>query len=128
MMAMKLNEDFRYRFKNGGEFSARDSEFLVVESLELPKKGDPSRLQLSRHVEFICTIMELNQQRCFWLVESPSDRALEDLKSIFPDHHVLNGSVIGYFEFDWQLIARFWAAFEAADKSEPWKNEQSWAL
>jgi hypothetical protein len=127
-MGVKLNKDFRYAFKNGSEFSGRDSGFLVVESLELPRKDDLSRLELNLRVDFICTILELNHQRCFWLVESPSDRALEDLRNIFPDHHVLNGSIIGYFEFDRQLIARFWSAFEAADKTEPWKNEQSWAL
>jgi hypothetical protein len=35
---------------------------------------------------------------------------------------------MGYFDFDRQLITRFWTAFEAAEKTEPWKNEQSWAL
>jgi hypothetical protein len=119
-MGAKLNEEFRYRFKGGGEFSARDKGFLVVESLERPRKGDLSRLELSQHVDFICTILELHQaQRCIWLVESPSDRALEDLKSIFSDQIVLNGSIMGYFEFDRQLIARFWTAFEAVDKTEP---------
>lgn len=127
-MGVKLNKDFRYPFKNGGEFSGGDSGFLVVESLELPRKDDLSRLELSLHVDFICTTLELNQRRCFWLVESPSDRALEELRSIFSDHHVLNGSMIGYFEFDRRLIAHFWSAFQAADKTEPWKNEQSWAL
>jgi hypothetical protein len=120
--------DFRYRFRNGGEFSAKDNGFLVVESLELPRKGDLSRLELSLHVEFICTVLEMNQKQCFWLVESPSDHTLEDLTGIFPNHYTLNGSVMGYFDFNRELIARFWTAFETADKTEPWKNEESWAL
>ena len=125
---MKLNEDFRYQFKSGCEFSGRDSGFLVVESLELPKKGVRSRFQLSLHVDFVCTVLELNHQRCFWLAENPSVAALEDLKRAFPDHHILNGSVLGYFDFDRQLIARFWTAFESANQTQPWANEQAWAL
>jgi hypothetical protein len=125
---VKLNEDFRYRFKNGGEFSGRDSGFLVVESLEVPKKGDLSRLQLNLHVDFICAVLEVNQQQCFWLAESPSKRAREELTKIFPQHQVLNNSLFGYFNFDRKLISRFWSVFESIDRAEPWKNEAAWVL
>lgn len=127
-MALRLNEDFRYPFRTGGEFSGEASGFLVVESLELAKKEDTSHLQLSLHVDFICQILRKNGTLCFWLAESPSDRAREGLISLFPEHHFLNGSLSGYFEFDPGLISQFWDLFESVDSVEPWQNEQAWAL
>ncbi|MGI9115829.1 MAG: hypothetical protein ACR2FX_12540 [Chthoniobacterales bacterium] len=127
-MALKFNEDFRYPFRDGAGFSGGSSGFLAVESLELAKKEDTSHLQLSRHVDFICEILQKNGPRCFWLVESPSDRARKDLISLFPEHDLLNGSLSGYLEFDPELISQFWAVFDSVDRVEPWKNEQAWAL
>ena len=128
-MALRSPVDFRIEFKGGGEFSSQQEGFIVVESLKLAKKHElnPS-LQLHRHCKFIGDVLERQNGRCFWFVETPSSKALPMLQKHFPNHQLLNGSIAGYFEHNPALVSEFWNTFAENYEAEPWKNEQAWAL
>jgi hypothetical protein len=128
-MAIRIPSDFRRKLNGGGEFSSQREGFVVLESSELAKKTEcKPPLQLSQHSNFMSEVLERGATECLWFVESPRPRALSMLQKAFPSHHILNGSIAGYFKIDRPLICEFWSTFAVADAEAPWQNEQAWGL
>jgi hypothetical protein len=129
-MALRLNDDFCRKLKNGEEFSGQKEGFIFLEYFDLASKKDTvSPFQLWNHLEFIQTMLDLQgQNQCLWFVENTSKKTLNVLEKSFPVNAVLNGSISGYFSIDHKLISKFWNLCREANEQEPWHNEQAWGL
>jgi hypothetical protein len=128
-MSLRLATDFRIKLSAGETFSSRERGFLFLESRDLPTAADKSpALLVEQHINGVMELITRSHAQCFWLVETATDAALEELKRSYPDHRQKGASIAGYAARTYGEVERFWHIRAAFERRESWNTESVWLM